>query len=224
MTIAGQAYNDLIVAQLAEERAAKASIEQRASGVIGSSGTLVTLLLALAALVTSSKTFELSVLTRVLLGVAVVLFVVAAAVAIYINWPRKTYEEANLANIKKLVDDPDAWSEDFASGLNNTADASLSILKSARTVNTQKAGWLRWAMRAEIAAIGTLAITAISALTELGAPQPGLLKVQTATDTYCGSVLASQGGQVVVDDQFRHHVQALRAAAIQSEAVVQACS
>jgi hypothetical protein len=57
-SVGGPIYVELLKERLQEERAHKTSLEQRGLSVITSSGTLVTLLFALAAVVTASKSFS----------------------------------------------------------------------------------------------------------------------------------------------------------------------
>lgn len=66
-----QPYQELLVGLLAEERERKKSIEQRGLSVVTSSGTLATLLFALAVLVTGSKGFQLPGSSRQLLVASV---------------------------------------------------------------------------------------------------------------------------------------------------------
>jgi hypothetical protein len=222
--ISGQAYTDLIGQQLTEERASKTSIEQRGMAVITSSGTLVTLLLAIAALVTSTKTFALGTVPKVTLGVSLVAFVVAAILGILINFPRSSYQEAKLDDVKKLVDDPAEWKASFEVGSQDTAAASLDILRAMRTVNTDKAQSLQRAMIAEIVAIGLLAVTAILALFQVGATTPPYLRITTDSQTVCGTLLKGESGTLTIDDQFRHQILSVKAAHVRTESIVQDCS
>lgn len=86
--ISGPAITGLIQDQFIQERAIKDSLESRASAVIASAGTLVTLLFALVALVTKSQQYSLPVASRFLIGVALAAFLIAAVLAILVIRPR----------------------------------------------------------------------------------------------------------------------------------------
>jgi hypothetical protein len=222
--ISGQAYTDLIGQQLTEERASKTSIEQRGTAVITTSGTLVTLLLAIAALVTSGKALTLGTLPKLPLGLSLVAFVIAAILGILTNFPRSSYQEAKLDDIQPLVDSSAEWKASFAVGSQDTAAASLAILRALRAVNKDKVEWLRMAMYAEIAAIGLLAVAAILALFQVGSQAAPYLRVTTSDQTVCGALIKGNSGTLTIDDQFRHEVRSVKAGDVRAESIVQDCS
>lgn len=154
--IAGSAYTSLVLEQLTEQRATKKSLEQRGSGIITTSGTLVTLLLAFAALVTSSKAFELPTLARILVGASIALFIAAAFSGIAVNWPRP-YAEVNLRDVRQLLTF-DTWTKSAAEGSIETAGAQIEILAGARSFNATRARWLQLASTCQIASLVFLAL------------------------------------------------------------------
>jgi hypothetical protein len=103
----GSATNELVVAQLAAEQARKGSLEARGITVITSSGTLVTLLLALGAVSAKVESLQLSRPTFSVVLAALTCFVVAAVAGILCNFPR------GYAGVQTYTDPDD---KDFAEG------------------------------------------------------------------------------------------------------------
>src|SRR4051794_11113883 len=85
----GSAYGVYIASELEDVRALKASLEERALAVVTTSGVLVTLLFALASVVTSKKNYSIPVAARPALIVALAAFVLAAALALIVIVPSK---------------------------------------------------------------------------------------------------------------------------------------
>ena len=81
--------------QLTEERGTKSALEARAIGVITSAGALVTLLFALAALVTKPQAYELPGAARLVLGITLIAFIASAVLAIIAARP-ETYQEVSV--------------------------------------------------------------------------------------------------------------------------------
>ena len=136
-TAGGQTvYPDFVKELLAAEDKRRESLESRGMAVITVSGTLVTLLLGLAALVTSRQGFVLQGSARAFLVAAVVAFVVAAVFAIstYIPQPARITDPADLA--KTL---PGLWNkgEDFA----QQKTTATRIEPTARTDTTPTRGF-----------------------------------------------------------------------------------
>ena len=82
-------HDALLADQLADERARKASIEQRGMAVITTAGTLVTITLGFVALATRDARTVLAGAVVVLLVAALVALVVAAAVGLLVNLPAR---------------------------------------------------------------------------------------------------------------------------------------
>jgi hypothetical protein len=156
---AGSAYGELIKEQLEAERARKASLEQRGITVITTSGVLVSLLFGLGAVVTSAKAFQVPALARILLVVAVGLFVLAALAGLVLNSPRQ-YEEAELAYLDLLYT-KDVWDASVSLGGRRSAEMRLKILRKARQVNRDKAKWLVAAVVFEVGAVAFVAASVI---------------------------------------------------------------
>ncbi len=154
---AGDAYSELIGEQLAEERERKTSLEQRGLAVITTAGVLVSLLLGLAAVVTSAKGFAVPDLARYLLAVALALFLGAAVTGIVTNWPRKYIEVAD-SDLERLTQ-PNLWEGPVLVGSRRAAEVRVMILRKARAINRAKARVLNWAMVLEVAAVAVVAVS-----------------------------------------------------------------
>lgn len=219
---AGSAYIGLILEQLTEERATKKSLEQRGTGIITSSGTLVTLLLAFAAVVTSSKAFELPTVARIFVGISVTLFIAAAFAAIAANLPRP-YAEVSLRDVRRLITD-DEWRKPIAQASMATAEVQLIILETARRYNAARARLLELAATSQIVSLVSLAIAA-GFVVGISPPAMSLVRITTSSQTFCGTLVKGDNGNLTIDDQFRHSIQTVQVADIRTESVgLQECS
>jgi hypothetical protein len=163
------AYGELLKDELDTQDRRKASFEQRGLAVITTSGVLVTLLFALAALSTKqAQTFVLPDTARDWLLAALVTFVLAAVAAVITNIPL-SYQAVDAAEIRgrlrgapirvrtaggRLLDPPvrsaDAAAKDIAL-------TRVKALASAKTKNTFKGYVLLAAMALEVMAVGCVA-------------------------------------------------------------------
>lgn len=142
----------LISDQLAEERARKQSLEQRGLAVITSSGTMVTLLFALAALVTNDDDFVISGSSKFLLAGAATSFSVAAVLAIFIQKPL-LYQEPGIRWLR-TVTSASVWDTVSATTASRrAAEARVNSIESFRQKNLQKVRLLTAALSFEAAAI-----------------------------------------------------------------------
>lgn len=151
-----ESYGLYLKDEIAAQDARKASFEQRGLAVVTTSGTLVTLLLALAAFSTKeADTFLLPTDARTWLSRALSLFLVSAAAALLSNLPLP-YKAVEPDQIKgRMKNDEFASSADAA-----TKDIALTRVKtliSAKRQNSRK-GWVVFsALVLEILAVGCLA-------------------------------------------------------------------
>jgi hypothetical protein len=149
-------YGDLLKDELATQDQRKASFEQRGLAVITTSGTLVTLLFALAALSTkASATFVLPAKAHDWLEIALGLFFGAAVSALVTNVPI-SYEAPEPDDIKPLLQAETPLSQDEAA--KDVALARLAALKDAKTKNSFKGWALVVAMTFEVGALGAVAV------------------------------------------------------------------
>lgn len=155
-------YDTLLKDMLANEVASKASLEQRALSVVTTSGGLVTLLFALGALsVGSEKTFDPSDLTTGALALSLVLFLIAAILALQANKPVE-YEEAKVDSIESRLREETPFTTEEA--IVDIALTRVEELRSARTRNEDKADALQSAIQFEVGAIGAVAVAILAIL------------------------------------------------------------
>lgn len=144
-------YGEYLKEQLAEEAGRKASFEQRGLAVVTTAGTLVTLLLGLAALSTSAaKSEQLSHAEKVWLGIGFVLFVLSAAAAVLTNLPRK-YEVVETDAIEARLEETPV--KDAEAARLDIAFTQVNCLKDAKAKNTWKGGLLFAALSCELLAV-----------------------------------------------------------------------
>lgn len=162
--VAGSLHGALIADQLSEERARKASLEERALAVITTSGALATLLIALAAFAKQASTAPLGDVARRLIVVAASGFIAAAVLALVIVAPWK-YREADPTKLDDRIMRARWSSRNLVEEARKNAVLSYHTLVHARKLNDCKAKLLFLAVVAEVVAI--LAAGAAAAVTVL---------------------------------------------------------
>jgi hypothetical protein len=161
--VAGDAYSRLIDDQLGEERARKASLEQRAVGVITTSGAVVTLVFGFTAVVNGSGALHLPDAARLELFVALFLLLAAVVVAVVVGFP-VTYLEVDKEGLEKMIEATDWSNPDVIEARRRTSQAATGIIISARKANGDKANLLIVALGLEVLGIVTLALGAMATL------------------------------------------------------------
>jgi hypothetical protein len=156
---AAAVYAALIGETLAEERAQKDAIHQRAAGVITSAGALVSLLLGLAAVVTATDDLRVPGLARCFLGIAVALFVGSAGAAIVTFFPRR-YVEPDPSDLDKLLQ-PEFWNAAPRAAHRRVAEQNVMIIRWARIVNGRKIRWLMAALVLEALAVALVGVAVL---------------------------------------------------------------
>ena len=156
---AGHVYAELIASQLAEERAAKTSLEQRAASGVTWAGGLVAASLGLLSTISGNWAATGFVL------VAAALLAIAALFGTRVITPRD-YREAELTKLKAVITDPDLMRADEADALWRSAEQAIEIVEAAREVNGGKAGTLRIELR--LLAGGTAALALAVAAIVIG--------------------------------------------------------
>jgi len=141
--------------ELAAEEARKDSIESRGSSVISSSGALVTILFALAALVTGQDDYIPPDPSLWAILIALGLFVLAAVLGLLTGAVRN-YDRVKLADVQNTVDsDWDTISDDSARKM--IVESNLDVVRSARSQTNGKAQLLKAAVICQVAAVAALA-------------------------------------------------------------------
>lgn len=164
---AGYVYVELIGAQLAEERAAKTSLEQRAASTVTWAGGLVAASLALASTLPKNPVAGIAVV------VAAALLVIAAYLGTRVITPRADYEEADLKKLREVISDATLMEADELKGLHRVGEQALDILEAARKTNSSKAEQLRWALRSLAAGAGSLAVAVGAVVYAIFCTPPG---------------------------------------------------
>jgi hypothetical protein len=149
----GNLYSSLLLDQLSDERAKKASLEQRGIYVITTSGALVTLTLGFAALATRAQTYRLPYAAVVILIAALAGFVSASAMGLLVNAPWKT--EVVGQGLEEITEAEWGTKGDWAAreiyGTRNL------LLDGARRTNALRGRLLLLALILEVTSLGLMA-------------------------------------------------------------------
>lgn len=159
--IAGDYYSKLIDDQLAEERSRKASLEQRAAGVITTSGAVVTLVFAFTTLIKGGDSAHLVGVAKVELLLALAFLLAAVIFALLIGFPG-SYKEVDEASLREHLDKSEWTNSDVRDAQREVALAIVGIITAAGRLNDKKANLLFAAVAAEVAGIAALAFTAMT--------------------------------------------------------------
>ena len=166
-------YSGLIDAELERAEARKASIEQRGLAVITTAATLVTLLFALAAVVTGATEFVLPSSARHRLDQALISLFVAGVAALGTNFPLiykgvRPYNRNAKVRKWKLPDKKskrglewlvrEKWGESSRIASRRTAVTRLALLQSAKRLNNIKGWFLFAAVCAEVVGLVFVAL------------------------------------------------------------------
>jgi hypothetical protein len=146
----------LIESELDAEEARKTSVESRGNLVITTSGGLVTLLFALAALVSGQDKYVPPALAVVFILAALVFFVAAAVLGLLTGAVRD-YARVKISDVRETVQ-TEFDTITIADAQRRIAENNLAVLEEARRQTTGKAGLLQLAVIAEVAAVGLLAV------------------------------------------------------------------
>lgn len=142
---------------LKDQDARKTSIEQRGLAVVTTSGTIVTLLFGLVALLTKGESFTFPDAGRGTLLVALIFFTVAAIFGVVVNAPLD-YKNADLDDDERFWK---WWGEANERGTERITATRLRLFRVAQERNGFKGKVLIAAVAAEVSAVGFLAITVV---------------------------------------------------------------
>jgi hypothetical protein len=158
---AGDVYGPFLTEKLLAEMGHKASIEQRGLAVITTSGILVSLLVALSALVLGKDPTQfLSGATRGLMIAAVILFVIAAGLGLLVNRPGRYCGLAPDAFDRIIAQ----WKADEDEAAFVVGQQRVKELGNAMAANDRKAKALQRAIVAEVTGVALVAAAVIVAL------------------------------------------------------------
>lgn len=156
MVNAGVVFADFVEKELKAERERRVSLEARGLGVLTTSGTLVTLIFALGALVTGVDKFELDTASLWPLAGALLAFVVAAFLGLLANRLRR-YEVTQPAQLHEWRDRDGAWNDTADKARRVVTRANILTLASLRQGNNAKADLVDAALWAQLTAVLLLA-------------------------------------------------------------------
>jgi hypothetical protein len=148
-------YAAYIKDQLADQDARKSSIEQRGITVITTSGTLVSLLFGLAAILTGVQDYDLPDGARCWLYAAMVAFVIASLEGIATNLPL-FYIGVSARALRQGI--RHKWDDEPAEAERQVAFTQVNVLERAQQLNTYKGFILLGAIVAEVIAVVFLAL------------------------------------------------------------------
>lgn len=153
----GTIYAAFIKSLQDHEQDRKSVLEAKATAVVTTSGTLVTLLFGLVAAVTAATNFKLPEVSHGWLIAAVILFVIATGLGVATANIPVPYGEATFqANQLK-----EAWGQPAGAARLNVAEAQLQLIPIAARKNDLKAKLVMLATSTELLALGALAIAVI---------------------------------------------------------------
>lgn len=155
-----EVYSGLIQSLFDAELARKSTLEQKGSAVITTSGTLVTLLFGLVAVVTGAAHFSLPRSSHPWLIAAVVAFSLSALLAILVALPRPYGETEVTADQLR-----DWWADSLPDAEFAVAALQLRRIETARRRNGTKVGLLLAAMFCQLIGLAMLTIAVALVLT-----------------------------------------------------------
>lgn len=147
-------YTEYIAEQLANQELRKKSLEDRGRSIT-TSGALATILLGLVSFASKEGSIEIGGDARRAVVVALVLFVVAAVLALLTNVPL-FYRRPLEGNLRNMIET--RWTDTEATAAEAISRNRVTLLISAGTLNSRKAWTLLFAMTAEVLAIALIAV------------------------------------------------------------------
>jgi membrane protein implicated in regulation of membrane protease activity len=164
---AGPVFADFIEKELRAERERRVVLDARGVGVLTTSGTLVTIIFGLGALVTGLDAFEPNALAVWLLGLALIAFVFAALLGLLAN-RLVVYQLVDPEQLRAWREHDKKWNDDADKARRVVAGANIITIETLRNGNGRKAKLLERALWAQLCAIGLLAaaigVTLVNAL------------------------------------------------------------
>ncbi|WP_123962322.1 hypothetical protein [Streptomyces sp. TLI_185] len=159
--IAGEVIGEFIDRQLIAAREKRDKLEARGVSVVTTSGALVTLQLAFAALLPKEKKVP-PVAASVSIGLSMACFLIAAVFAICVNIPKR-WLEADPATLAPLLGDP-LWGFPALTAKRKVAKVRLEVLRQVEVGLAFKAKCLFAAFVAQLAGIASITAGAVLVL------------------------------------------------------------
>jgi hypothetical protein len=152
----GDVYGAYIKSLLDYEMARRSGLEARASAVVTTAGTLVTLLFGLVAVITGATSFRLPGAAHGWLIAAVILFVVAIGLAVTVDVIPLAYGQVDFSEGPAQL-----WKESAATASVHVAEAQLKLITIAQRKNSRIAQVVRLSGVAELLALVMLAVAVV---------------------------------------------------------------
>ncbi|MBV9823659.1 MAG: hypothetical protein JO144_15615 [Actinobacteria bacterium] len=149
-------YTDFVKLLLDAEAARRTALEQKGTGVITTSGSLVTLLFGLVAVITGANTFSLPGASHGWLVAAIAFFVLSAVLALLISVPLP-YGQTDIT-VNQLAS---WWNQPPQQAQAAVSGVRLQALTAARRMNAMKAWILIGAVVCELVALIMLGIAVL---------------------------------------------------------------
>lgn len=175
--VAGSIYASTIADQLVQERARKASIEQRAFGLVTASGAILTIFGALVANAVPKPAAPapgqptpplLTGVSAEAFGAAVVLLLLAAGLGLLANyWANATgsFAEIPIDDLQRWASEPDWVKQNPTEAAQTVACVEVARLKKARGYNTLKKFLFAVGVAFEIAGLAAVVVVLVGELT-----------------------------------------------------------
>lgn len=155
---AGEVIAEFIEKQLTSAQVKRDKLEARGIAVITTSGVLVTLQLAFAALLPKDRKAPPTA-ASIFIGISLICFVGAAIFGILVNMPKR-WSEADSTKLGVHLEDP-FWAFPALAAKRKVAKVRLEILQKTEVGLAHKARRLIVAFAAELAGIASLTVAAI---------------------------------------------------------------
>ena len=148
-------YSELISNALSQEYARKQSLEQRGLAVITTAGTLVSLIFGFA-IFAGAKSINLPLAVKILIGLGLGAFLLAAIFGLAINRPLASYYAPVAVSSLRRAVEPENWVGDMVEASRKMSEFRVSELDSWRNGNGLKANSLHRAVAAETAGVALI--------------------------------------------------------------------
>jgi hypothetical protein len=162
VTDQGSVYAAFIEGELKAERDRRTTLDARGVSVVTTSASLVTLLTAVGAVVTSEKSFTFPGAALPPLIATLASFTAAVVLGILASRGRY-YHVALTETLYGMV--TDHWGDDEIDSRNNVAELNIRTVHTLRVGNDNKSGLLTLALSAQLVGVAALSLTVILAVT-----------------------------------------------------------
>ncbi|MFI5851888.1 hypothetical protein ACIA8B_29180 [Micromonospora chalcea] len=154
-------YSDFIEAELKAERDRKTSLDSRASSLVTTSGSLVTILAAVGAFLGKDGPTLVPRQAIIVLVLALIAFSCASLAGILSGWSQ-AYKAADTAAMRMMI--KSRWEDSEVLARKEVADLHIRVIDSIRAVNKRKESFLRAGWLSQVFALVLLSIVVLIVL------------------------------------------------------------